>query len=396
MGKLVLPVDFKAEISNLEELDKTVKDAEQLIEEAKANAKKEAQEEKMSEFDKSLRVEGLKQSNVPMTQYRPLDPDMSRKLTVVLKDLTRADLSNLEEINGAEGQSSNGEPFKCYATLDGFGNLIVTPEKVISIRKKDDTNYDYEETRKNQDGSLRKVSIHTVNGISNYAISNYDRGVKAKEIREADTFTKFATNPKNEWKMEMSKMNKQEQAAYVLELRRLGIDVKENVLSSADNISPAQAEIAKEQGHLYHIASSVRMSRSENGFDKKALNILYRDYESVPRTIWMASQDGSKGEIKNEAYRRTSSGKYLDTNSLTFVNGVPKYNLVTLDSIIAKAEQQGVNIDLVNQVIAKNNEMDGKMPQEAGTIADNAQKQLEKGKEAPEQEEDLFPGMPNY
>lgn len=155
MGKLVLPVNFKAEISSIDDLDKTVKDATELIEEAKANAKKEAQEEKMNEFDKSLRVEGLKQKNMPMTQYRPLDPNMSRTLTVVLQDLTKADLAHLEEINGAEGQSSNGEPFKCYATLDGNGNLIVTPNKVISIRKKDEENYDYEETRKDQDGSLR-------------------------------------------------------------------------------------------------------------------------------------------------------------------------------------------------------------------------------------------------
>lgn len=203
-------------------------------------------------------------------------------------------------------------------------------------------------------------------------------------------------NPKNEWKMEMSKMNKQEQAAYVLELKRLGIDVKENVLKGIDEISPAEAKASKESGKMYHVVSGAGLKESESGYNKKSVNILYRDDEEEPRTLWITSQDGSKGEIKNEAYRRTSSGKYLDTSSVTFVNGVPKYKLITLDAIIAKAEEQGVNINLFNLAIAKNNEMNGKLPQEAGAIRDNAQKQLERGKEPTEQEEDLFPDMPNY
>lgn len=196
--------------------------------------------------------------------------------------------------------------------------------------------------------------------------------------------------------MEMSKMNKQEQAAYVLELKRLGIDVKENVLKGIDEISPAEAKASKESGKMYHVVSGAGLKESESGYNKKSVNILYRDDEEEPRTLWITSQDGSKGEIKNEAYRRTSSGKYLDTSSVTFVNGVPKYKLITLDAIIAKAEEQGVNINLFNLAIAKNNEMNGKLPQEAGAIRDNAQKQLERGKEPTEQEEDLFPDMPNY
>jgi hypothetical protein len=299
------------------------------------------------------------------------------------------DISNFEEINNAEGISSNGENFKCFSPSNGDGTVIVTPNKVISVNKKDENNYDYTETRQNKAG-LKKATIHTASGISSI---KYNTATNAKDMRELETFSTFFGNTKNAMNLEMQGMSEQEKAQYVLELTKLGIKPAEDKLASIDELAgkytPSQLEKAKEEGKLLH-SSTASIAEKENGvLNKKSATILYGDNEETPKTIWLASQKGNSNNPQLNVYRRAANGKYFDSSSKTFVNGNLKYQMVGLDDIEQKMENEGFSIGKFNKTISKNAELGGKLPEEAGMINNSAEKQKEqqKNRELEEEEE---------
>ena len=121
-------------------------------------------------------------------------------------------------------------------------------------------------------------------------------------------------------------------------------------------------------------------------------NFLYLPEEEKPQTIWTASQDGNGQAFKGNVYRRTASGKYIDSGSVEFVNGRAKYQLLDYEEIQAKLEAKGYNMESINLQMEKNKELAGKMPREAEMIQENAENQLARGNEENEYEDDIYPG----
>jgi hypothetical protein len=397
MGKFRLPITFKnKEISNMRDLKTTIDEAQTIVNKANSQAtKKEENNTSLTEFDKSLIVEGVEQANFPITKYQKLNPEIEQQLKVVLSELTMQNLSNFETINNAEGISSNGEPFKCFATLNGDGTLIVTPNKVITVNKKDENNYDYLETRK-EGSAIKKVSIHTVSGISSF---NYGSTLSSKDMRELETFSRFFTNPRNAMNLELKGKTEQEKAQYMLELNKLGIKPAEDKLASIDELTvkykPEQLEKVKNDGMLLHTSTSAKAVKEDGTLNKKTATILYNEKEETPRTIWMVSQSENSKNYKYNIYRRAANGKYLDASSVTFDSkGNPKYKMVTLDDIEQKLESEGFSVEKFNKLMAKNTELEGKLPQEAEMISDTTKRQKEKEKEDLETEnnQDPIPG----
>lgn len=372
------------------EANKIITDANQRIVSANANIEQKKPRE-LNEFEKSLVVGDVEPLNIPRTQYQKLSLEQEKNLRLVLQNLTMADLDRFEEVNNAEGISSNGEPFKCFATLDGNGDLIVTPNKVIEIHKEDEENYDYSETRMGSNG-FKKVNIHTVHGISSISSTYYAKDLSEKEVRDVDTFVNFFRQPKNAMRLELQHMNNDEKAIYMLELQRLGINVKEDRLASLDDMTKEQVEMAKAKDKLIH-ETGIFYARKRNGkLEKEMVNYLYSDEDDRPQTIWTVSQDGNGQEFTGKVFRRTADGKYMDSSSVEFVNGKMQYKLREYEDIQAELEQKGFNIDNINLQMEKNKELAGKMPREAEAIQERAENQRTRGEQENEYEDEVFPG----
>ena len=387
----------KREINNKSDLDVAMAEANKIIVDAnqkmatdKANMEV-SKPHTLNEFEKGLVVDNIKTPNIPRTKYQKLNLEEEKTLRLVLQNLTREDVDRFEEVKNAEGISSNGEPFKCFATLDGNGDLIVTPNKVIEIHKEDDENYDYSETRMG-DNQIKKVNVHTINGISNVHSTYYSKNITSKDIREMETFTSFFSQPKNALRLELQNMNSEEKAAYMLELQRLGVNVSEDKLADIDSLTKEQLETAKEKGQLLNVTSAAHARKINGKIEKEMANFLYSPEDEKPQTIWTVSQDANGQEFKGNVYRRTANGKYIDSGSVEFVNGRAKYQLLDYEEIQANLEGKGYNMKSINLQMEKNKELAGKMPREAEMIQENAENQLARGNEENEYEDDIYPG----
>lgn len=384
-------INSKADLDvAMAEANKIIVDANQKMATDNANIQN-AKPHELNEFEKSLVVGDVEPLNIPRTQYQKLSLEQEKNLRLVLQNLTMADLDRFEEVNNAEGISSNGEPFKCFATLDGNGDLIVTPNKVIEIHKEDEENYDYSETRKGSNG-FKKVNIHTVHGISNISSIYYPEGFSEKDIKDLDTFDNFFGQPKNVIRLELQHMNNDEKAMYMLELQKLGINIKEDRLASIDDMTKEQVEASKANGSLIH-ETGITYARKKNGkLEKGMVNYFYSDKDDIPQTIWTVSQEGNEREVVGKVFRRTANGKYMDSSSVEFVNGKIQYNLREYEDIQAELKQKVFDIDRINLQMEKNKELAGKMPREAETIQERAENQLARGNEENEYEDEVFPG----
>ncbi len=387
----------KKEINSKSDLDVAMAEANKIIVDANQkmatdNANiQNAKPHDLNEFEKSLVVDNVAPLDLPRTQYEKLNPEQEKNLKLVLQNLTREDLDRFEEVKNAEGKSSNGEPFKCFASLDGNGDLIVTPNKVIEIHKKDDENYEYSETRMGNN-QIKKVNIHTVHGISNIHSAYYPKNITSKDIREIETFTNFFRQPKNAIRLEVQKMNSEEKAIYMLELQRLGINIREDKLADIDSMTEDQVEAAKESGKLLHVSSATHARKISGKLEKEMVNFLYSPEEDRPQTIWSVSQDGNGQEFTGNVYRRTANGKYIDSGSIEFVGGRVKYQMLDYEEIQTNLERKGYDIESINLQMEKNKELAGKMPREAETIQERAENQLARGNEENEYEDEVFPG----
>ena len=82
--------------------------------------KSEITSKKISEFEESLRVEGVKSTvdkdkNSPT--YQRLDPQIAKSIDIFFRGITQEEFNKYAEQEGNQGKSSNGEPFKCYAEI---------------------------------------------------------------------------------------------------------------------------------------------------------------------------------------------------------------------------------------------------------------------------------------
>ena len=95
-------------------------------------------------------------------------------------------------------------------------------------------------------------------------------------------------------------------------------------------------------------------------------------------------------------FRRTAEGNYLDSSSVEFVNGKPKYVLRDYEAIMRELEKRGYDKNAIRLARGKIEELSDKMPQEIESIYVHAEKQKETVRETQEFEEDLIPGYSNY
>ncbi len=349
----------------------------------------------LNEFEKSLKVQNISSLNLPRTRYQRLDRSMSETLSNVLSNYLKINLNNFQEISGAEGFSNSGAAFKCFSRMNGEGNFIVADNKVIETFKKNDQNYDYSETRREKSGD-RKVNIHTSNGISRILILDMPSSMTSKAIRDFEVFSNFFIQPRKGMEMEMGKMTNEEKAAYVLELQRLGIKPQEDSQNSFSKLSVEQIDTKKQRGEIIRTYGYAHVAKTREGIEKIFDAVQFVDNEETPRAIWSVIQTETEDKPNGKMFRRTAEGNYLDSSSVEFVNGKPKYVLRDYEAIMRELEKRGYDKNAIRLARGKIEELSDKMPQEIESIYVHAEKQKETVRETQEFEEDLIPGYSNY
>ena len=348
-------------------------------------------ERTLNEFEKSLKVNNISALNLPRTRYQHLDRTMSETLNNVLSNYLKINLNNFKEINGAEGFSNSGAPFKCFSRINGEGNFIVADNKVIETYKKNDANYDYSETRREKNGD-RKINIHTSNGVSRILIIDMPDSMTNKSIRDFEVFANFFVQPRKGMEMEMGQMTNEEKATYVLELQRLGIKPQEDSQIVFSKLSAEQIDMRKQKGDVLRTFGYAHTAKTREGIEKIFDAVQFVDNEETPRAIWTVIQTSTEDKPNGKMFRRTSEGNYLDSSSVKFVNGKPKYVLQDYEEIMEELAAQGYDKDAVKLARNKITELTDKLPQEVESIYVYAEKQKEVVRETQVYEEDLIPG----
>ncbi len=348
-------------------------------------------ERTLNEFEKSLKVNNISALNLPRTRYQHLDRTMSETLNNVLSNYLKINLNNFKEINGAEGFSNSGAPFKCFSRINGEGNFIVADNKVIETYKKNDANYDYSETRREKNGD-RKINIHTSNGVSRILIIDMPDSMTNKAIRDFEVFANFFVQPRKGMEMEMGQMTNEEKATYVLELQRLGIKPQEDSQIVFSKLSAEQIDMRKQKGDVLRTFGYAHTAKTREGIEKIFDAVQFVDNEETPRAIWTVIQTSTEDKPNGKMFRRTSEGNYLDSSSVKFVNGKPKYVLQDYEEIMEELAAQGYDKDAVKLARNKITELTDKLPQEVESIYVYAEKQKEVVRETQVYEEDLIPG----
>ena len=267
----------------------------------------------LSEFDKTLIVDGIDQVAVPLTKYYKLDRDTTADLFNMVQELSVQDRKNLREVVGVEGISSTGYPFKCFTTLNENVTIIVTPKQVIESKEKDKLNYDYLESRKGN-RIIKRIKVQARNGITNIYSEYIDKDISKKDQRDIEIFANYFQSPYNVSRLEMQNMTDDQKARFKLEFQRLGI--KDDRIANIDRLTKEQADQVKERNLELHVTGSVE-ARIENGvIVKVCTSYLYSDFEEKPRAIWQITQRGSDQNFEKKIYRQVSTGDYVDTSTI--------------------------------------------------------------------------------
>ncbi len=267
----------------------------------------------MNAFDRSLVVDGIDQIAIPQTKYSKLDRDTTADLFNIVQELSIQERKNLREVLGVEGVSSTGYPFKCFTTLNENITIIATPKQVIESKEKDKYNYDYLESRRGN-RIIKRIKVHSVNGISNIYSEYIDNQISKKDQRDIEIFANFFQNPVNVARLEMQNMADEQKARFRLEFQRLGI--KDDRIANIDKLTPEQAKQIKERNLELHVTGSVE-AHIENGIIvKECTNYLYSDFEDKPRAIWQITQRGTDQNFEKKIYRQVSTGDYVDTSTI--------------------------------------------------------------------------------
>ncbi len=352
--------------------------------------KEEVKELKKSEFDEKIRVEGVKstvdrEKNVP--EYKSLDQESSRAIEILFRGMTQDDFYKYKEDTRHQGISSGGEPFRCYAELDGTGNIIVTPNKMIKINNKDSENGEYSETRRQEDGSYATVELEKahgeITGYSYYTRKSMDPETEKKVKKLVD----YYKDPNVMQKLEMRGMSEQEKIIYVQELQKLGI--KNSAFLKPGKMTKEEFEKSKAEhdGNAVQVSSMARYSPEHGEF--MIGNCMF-DGQDKPAVISFA---GTQGPTMHtfRSYRRTSNGKYFDANSYKLVNGKPVYDIVELEDVYRDLNQLGIDTQKFEQMKFKvNGDLGKQFPKEAERIGDT----VARGREEPDEHDNPFGNIP--
>lgn len=336
--------------------------------------KSEITAKKISEFEESLRVEGVKSTvdkdkNSPT--YQRLDPQIAKSIDVFFRGITQEEFSKYAEQEGNQGKSSNGEPFKCYAEIDGNGNIIVTPTKMIKITNKDEENGEYEETRQNKDGTFSTVILKKVHGDIVGASHLNNHNLDYDTLQKYRKLSKFYSHPNNIQKLEMRDMNEEQKIMYTQGLQKYGI--KNGKYRSPEEMTKEEYLEAKAKDRWCTSYSDSKYSK--NG-EFSIGNFLYDD-EKLPRSVSFVSTKGT--EMKEfKSFRRTDDGRYLDTDC-KFVNGEAVFDVLSYEEVLEKMESLGIDTNLIGKMNNKvNKDLNNSFPKEAEKIANKIERDREK------------------
>lgn len=337
--------------------------------------KSEITAKKISEFEESLRVEGVKSTvdkdkNSPT--YQRLDPQIAKSIDIFFRGITQEEFNKYAEQEGNQGKSSNGEPFKCYAEIDGNGNIIVTPTKMIKITNKDEENGEYEETRRNKDGTYSTVILKKAHGDIVGASYLNNHKLDPVSIERFRKLTEFYKHPRNIQNLEMRGKSEEEKIIYTQVLQNLGIENKK--YKSPDEMTKGEY-LEKKAAGGWCLNCATADYKKDGNFN--IANFLYDDQE-LPRTISYVATKGT--EMKDfRSYRRTKDGRYFDTESFKIVDGKPTFNILEYQDVLKEMDALGINTSLelkLNEKALK--DLDNKFPREAEKIANKIERDKEK------------------
>ena len=293
-------------------------------------------------FDENIKAEGIKTGEMQaIPQYQKIDAEESKKIHTFFQGITQSEFSNYQEIEGCEGISSSGEPFQCFAEIDGSGNIIVTPNKAISITKEESGLEKYLERRKQQDGKTVEIEIKRVHGdIVGFSKNYLDADITPEQYKKIKDFKEKYTDPTKAQELEVEGKSEEEKRIYFEELKKLGI--KNNSYKKAEQMSKEEYDLAKEAGSFCFVGSQG-IYNFKKGF--KNVNVMLNPNQEQPETIWLTNTDADGNNVQFNSYRLTNDGKYLDTSSFQIVNGKPVYRLLQQEEVEKIAEANGFDIN---------------------------------------------------
>lgn len=332
-----------------------------------------------SEFDEKIRVEGVKSTvdrdrNIP--DYKQLDPQISKKIDIFFKGITQQDFYKYKEETQNQGISTGGEPFKCYAELDGSGNIIVTPTKMIKIDSKDQDNGEYTETRMQEDGTLATVSLKKVHG--DIVSANYSRypNMPPEELKKYTKLIDHFSNPNIIQKLEMKDMSEEEKIIYTQELQKLGIENKK--FRKPEDMTREEYEASKEKFNRTGKGryESISMSSYKKDESFEIGNCMYDDQDKPLSLSYIASKGPQMGKFVS--YRRTADGKYLDATSFHLENGKPVYDILEYEEVLKEINGFGIDTSKFAKMQHKvNDDLQNAFPKEAERISDKLSRDRE-------------------
>lgn len=328
-------------------------------------------------FDEQIRVDGVKTTvGKDQPQYKALEPEVSKEIDVFFRGITQQDFYKYKSEPNGQGISTGGEPFKCYAELDGNGNIIVTPTKMIKINSQDKENGEYTETRMQDDGTLATVYLRKVHG--DIVASNFSRypNVDAETLRRFNILKDKYSDPNNIQTLEMEKLSEDEKKVYLATLETLGI--KNIKFIKPEEMTKEQYEASKKETEETGKGSYHRVSLSSYDQRKDEFDIGNCMFDEQDKPLTMSYVSRTKKDRTVKSYRRTADGKYFDTSSFRVVDGKAEYDVLEYEEVIQEMNRLGVDtskfVKMQNKI---KNDLQNAFPKEAERISDKLSRDRE-------------------